>query len=683
MIDADDHFFAHPAVGVEIPVEVGDVLHGVVHIVGEVDEMEVCLRDKPIGEEVVCDESAPGFPIVAVRAVDHHDGNNGHFSGLHEGEDFEALVVRSKSAWEEGEGTGLLGEVQLAGKKIIEVDELWVAMDGRVGRLFEWEPDIESETLLGPCPRLGGAHDAIATACDEHVAGFDDFFPEGEGLPILGLGGFRAGAAEYGYLADAAVAGEDAGGSAHFAQGAAHELEFGDGGVIPAKPQRCIDHLLDVSGGIAFGDFGCEGLDAGIGFFFFHERRGIRLCLRRPRANAKRVYIMTATNHLQPSKRFCLFRVLAFACLLAVSFPASALELSIPAGGTFDPFLLALKPGVQMSPLPAWMEGPASIKPELGYVEIPIAPLWKESTVEMYAVTVVFEDTGDGGPLLEWRHGDEKSTVSNGLGEIGNPIGLNSRTVLLPQSLTKDGGTLLISYVGKFDALLSLAVRPARLDETAVLGGRRTAALVDDSFQAYDDREVSGSRPVPLAGDVRVGTIVEAELSAAVEPLNQSIEFVAPVDGIVEGAVIHLEALGLDPEAELRISINTTPAGQISFPSFALDDPSLVTDWNGRLLLAGWRKGSLFVPARHFKQGENTITIDLKRSEGETGREVFLRNSSLHLRFTPPAFSPLPEQRQDSSSAEVTLKDAPLPVDFHAIDPILPEEDGATLMRKN
>ena len=392
---------------------------------------------------------------------------------------------------------------------------------------------------------------------------------------------------------------------------------------------------------------------------------------------------MTATIYPQSSKRFCLFRVLAFACLLAVSSPASALELSIPAGGTFDPFLLALKPGVQMSPLPAWMEGPASIKPELGHVEIPIAPLWKESTVEMYAVTVVFEDTGDGGPLLEWKHGEEKSTVSNGLGEIGNAVGLNSRTVLLPQSLTKDGGSLLVSYVGKFDSLLSLAVRPARLDETAVLGGRRTAALIDDSFQAYDDREVNGARPVPLAGDVRVGTIVEAELSAAVEPLNQAIEFVAPVDGNVEGAVIHLESLGLDPEAELRVSINAKAVGQISFPSFALDDPSLVTDWNGRLLLAGWRKGSLFVPARHFKQGENTITIDLKRSEGETGREVFLRNSSLHLRFTPPAFSPLPEQRQESNSAEVTLKDAPLPVDFHAIDPILPQEDGATSVRGN
>ena len=614
---------------------------------------------------------------MAVRAVNHHDGDNGHFSGLHEGEDFEALVMRSESAWEEGEGTGLLGEVQLAGEKIIEVDELRVAVNGGVGGLLEWEPDIESETLLGSGSGLGGAHDAIATACDEHVTGFDNFFSEGEGLPILGLGGLGAGAAEDGHLADAVILGEDACGGAHFAQGAVHELEFGNGGVIPSEPQRGVDHLLDVSGGFAFGDFGCEGVDAGIGFFFFHEQRRIRLCLRLRSANAKRGSKMTATKHPKSSKRFRPFRVLACACLLLTASPAFSLELSIPAGGTFDPFLLALKPGVQMSPLPAWMDGPASIKPDSGRVEIPISPLWKESTVEMYAVTVVFEDTGDGGPSLGWRHKEEESNISNGLGEIGNPMGLNSRTVLLPQSLTKDGGILVVSHAGKFDSLLSLAVRPARLDETAVLGGRRTAALVDDSFQVYDDREVSGARPVPLAGDVRVGTIVEAELSAAVEPLKDVLEFVAPVEGQVEGAVIHLEALGLDPEATLSVSVNATPTGQISFPSFALDDPSLVTDWNGRLLLAGWRKGSLFVPARHFKQGENTVTIDLKRSQGETGREVFLRNTSLHLRFTPPAFSPIPDPTPVGNPAEVNLKDAPPAVDFQAIDPILPSEDGS------
>lgn len=324
-----------------------------------------------------------------------------------------------------------------------------------------------------------------------------------------------------------------------------------------------------------------------------------------------------------------------------------------------------------MSPLPSWMDGPASIKPDAGKVEIPISPLWKESSVDMYAVTVVFEDTGDGGPALAWRHGNEESSISNGLGEKGNPLGLNSRTVLLPQVLTKEGGVLIASYEGKFDSLLSIAVRPARNEETAVLSDRRSPALVDDSFQVFDDREVSGGREVPLTGDVRVGTIVEAELSAAVEPLKPSIEFVAPVDGAIEGAMLHLEAMGLDPEAEVLVSINATPVGRISFPPFALNDPSLVTDWNGRLVLAGWRKGSLFISSRHFKQGDNTIAIELKRAEGETGRDVFLRNSTLHLRFTPPPFS-LPPENHEKSLSKTGGEGAPA-VDFQSIDPILPE----------
>jgi hypothetical protein len=86
--------------------------------------------------------------------------------------------------------------------------------------------------------------------------------------------------------------------------------------------------------------------------------------------------------------------------------------------------------------------------------------------------------------------------------------------------------------------------------------------------------------------------------------------------------------------------VNNQTAGLLNFPGFELDDPSLVTDWNGRLILAGWRKGSLFVPARFFKQGDNSILISLKRSEMETRREVFLRNTAIHLRFVPRPFTP-------------------------------------------
>ena len=672
MVDADDHLFTNPAIGVEISVEVRDVPHGIVHVVGEVDEVEISLGNESVGEKIICDESAPGLPIMAIRAVHHHDRNDRHFSSLHEGEDFKTLVVRSKSAWEKGEGTSLLREVQLAGEKIIEVDELRVAVNGRIGGLLERKPDIESKAFFGASSRLSRPHDTIATACNKHVTGFDNSFPEGESLRILGLRGFRAGAAENGYLADAVVAGEDVCSGPHFAQGTTHEFEFPDGGMIPTKAKYRVEHLLDITGGFPLGDFGGKGANALVSFFFVHEKSDFRVELRPFRANAKKESRMISYPRCQIFGKAHSLCVVAALCWVGICAQAQAMEISIPAGGTFDPFLLALKPGIQMSPLPTWMEGPATINPELGTVEIAIAPLWKEPAVEMYAVTVVFNDNGDGGPSLNWKKDGELSAISYAMGEVGNAVGLNSRTVLLPQALTKDGGSLQISCEGSFDSLLSLAVRPARQDQTAVLGARRTAALIDDSFQVLDDREVSGSQRVPMAGDVRAGTIVEAELSSAVEPLQSAIEFVTPVEGNVEGATIHLEALGLDLEAELQVSINSKSIGQISFPTFALDDPSLVTDWNGRLIFAGWRKGALFIPARHFTQGENSLSISLKRSEGETGRDIFLRNTSLHLRFTPPAFTPLPEQKIENRSAEFQFKETPQAVDFQSLDPIIP-----------
>ena len=103
--------------------------------------------------------------------------------------------------------------------------------------------------------------------------------------------------------------------------------------------------------------------------------------------------------------------------------------------------------------------------------------------------------------------------------------------------------------------------------------------------------------------------------------------------------MLKLETLGLDPEAQLLVEVNKKTIGNMNFPGFELNDPSLVTDWNGRLILAGWRKGTLFVPAKFLAPGDNSIVISLKRCEMETGRKVFLRNSQIHLRFAPRPFT--------------------------------------------
>lgn len=339
------------------------------------------------------------------------------------------------------------------------------------------------------------------------------------------------------------------------------------------------------------------------------------------------------------------------------------------AAGTHDPFLLALKPVVQMSALPPWVDASPRIEPEAALVNLRILPSWRAPGVDLYAVTLVFNDNGDGGPAMEWRAEDGTvTTISYGLGEVGRPVGLNSRTVLLPQMLTREGGELLVSYYGKFDSILSLAVRPAREDALAVVGARRFPVLIDGDLNVFEDREVNGTRPVPLAGDIRNGAIVEAELSAQTEPLEESIGFIVPLEGDMEAAMLRLETLGLDPEARLEVWVNDHPVGTVNFPGFQLDDPSLVKDWNNSFLLAGWRKGSLYIAARHLKQGENTIIIRLARSPVETGRDVFLRNTGLHLRFATAGDAP-----QDTSAEMPDEVDGiPLRPDFSISEPAIP-----------
>ena len=265
-VHADHHFLPHPAVGVEIAVEGVDVVHGVLHIVGDMDEVEVGFGHESVVQKVVRDKAAPGLPIVPVLAIDHHHGNDRHLASLHEGEDLESLVVRAETARKQREGVGFFREVEFAGEKIIEVNELRIAVDRLVRRLLKGEADIEAEAFLRAGTLLRRAHDAISTAGDEHVAVLHDFFTEGHGLFIFVLLWLGAGAAEDRHFFHAVVAGENPRRVAHFPQGAAHEFHLGDRRAVAPESERGVDHVFDVAGGFALGDFAGEGLDSGIDF---------------------------------------------------------------------------------------------------------------------------------------------------------------------------------------------------------------------------------------------------------------------------------------------------------------------------------------------------------------------------------------------------------------------------------
>ncbi len=313
---------------------------------------------------------------------------------------------------------------------------------------------------------------------------------------------------------------------------------------------------------------------------------------------------------------------------------------SMPVAREFVPFVLRPQDPSDVAFVPDWVPRDAAIDPESASVEIPVPALSTQPSVSRFALSVVFEDNGDGGPSVEWRRADGSIvTISEGLGEAldDRVLGLNANTLLLPQELTRNGGSVIVTYFGRFPALTGVTLRPARESLVALIGARTDPALVDESLRVMLADEVDGRRSPPLTGDVRNGGVVEAELAAAIEEIPGELEFVVPVEGKILGVMLRMELLGLDLEGTVEVTLNEARIGSLNMASFALDDPAVTEDESGRLVVAGWRTGTLFLPAKYWQNGENRLVLRVIRTADDPGKPVYLRNSGLHLRFGPPA----------------------------------------------
>lgn len=306
--------------------------------------------------------------------------------------------------------------------------------------------------------------------------------------------------------------------------------------------------------------------------------------------------------------------------------------------------------------VPSWFTGNVKVMPESDAVEVPLRALATQDVIGFHAVTVVFDDNGDGGPVLEWISPDKNRTLlSAGLGETGVAPGLNARTILIPQGFTLDGGTLRVSFASRFQRLLTVAVQPCRELGVAAMttGNGFVPGLVIGCDRILTLPEVYDT-PSPLArGDRSEGRTVHAELLGAASRLDSSeqLEIIVPLGSIPAGSWIGGDAAGLDPESWIEVSVNGESLGALGMEPFPLQDSATLFSSSGRLLRAGWRKGSLYVPPRLWKKGENSVTLTLRRSAGDEGKPVLLRSASLDLLYSPISDSQ-PPGVQESSLAE-------------------------------
>ena len=161
----------------------------------------------------------PGLPVSAARPVDEHQRHQLALARLHQRQRFVTLVHRAKPAGEQRDGVGVPDEDQLAGKEILEGDQLLVLANDRVGRLFPGQTDVGAKALLRAGALVSGLHDARARAGNDHEPRPHDLAAEVDRLLVFRAGRRRPGGAEHGDLAHARVRCEELERETQLAQG--------------------------------------------------------------------------------------------------------------------------------------------------------------------------------------------------------------------------------------------------------------------------------------------------------------------------------------------------------------------------------------------------------------------------------------------------------------------------------
>jgi len=319
---------------------------------------------------------------------------------------------------------------------------------------------------------------------------------------------------------------------------------------------------------------------------------------------------------------------------------------------SLDPWTIRVQPSFSAGMAPSWASGltnAPALHADADAVEIPLPPLASQDEIGCFAATVLFDDNGDGGPVVEWTpRGGDRTLLSAGLGDTGVPLGINARTILLPQTVTLDGGTLRVSYAGRLSRLRSVTLLPARDLSLASLITRDNPALLTSQGTLLSDKEVSGESFTPEGGDRTQGHVVSAELSAAPIRLDSpdggnSTQFVVPLPSKPAGAVLKADLGGLDPASWIEVAVNDRVRGVLSPSQISLNAPETVLGSDGKILLAGWHHASLFLPATLWQEGENSVTLTLHRANGDPGNPLHLRAVRLDLLFGA-----------DSASGEIT-----------------------------
>ncbi len=276
-----------------------------------------------------------------------------------------------------------------------------------------------------------------------------------------------------------------------------------------------------------------------------------------------------------------------------------------------------------------------------GYAEFLLLPGRED---EQLFVTVIFMEDGTEGPALFWTGdvSEEQVTISAGLAE--GVSGLNRRTVRLPEQAVREAGRIYLSG----DQRQILRVRLDWVAPTGVFvaSDEQRPDLMAGGRVMFDQEMTGGEQLSPP--DAWFGDVLDASLLEGVASLAGNVEFVVPLTGPGEQALLEAKFLGIAPGASVKVWVNGKLAGRLQPVVPALTDPGYIRLRSGRMAYAGWREGAILLEDGLLVEGDNSIVIETAK------KRSFIRDAALQLRVAPPEPEPEVEKPELPTTVEIT-----------------------------
>jgi hypothetical protein len=256
---------------------------------------------------------------------------------------------------------------------------------------------------------------------------------------------------------------------------------------------------------------------------------------------------------------------------------------------------------------PAWLGQPVTPEATFATLGLPVQPA---NATSFLLVTVYFQEKPDGFLRIMWQGPGQGAASAQTLSDnFYEGIGMGNQRSLLISPETMAGGGTLVFQCG--DTTLGIArIRMQWLvSQDGLVAPSIADTMVTPAPGTTQPALVFSGQPIPADPAAWRGHLVNVPITDTPQRIEQGVEFSVQLDAAPLSGRLALKENGLPWGKHLVVWINQQRAGTItpSVPNL-LDDGYL----SPTAPYAGWREGSMYVPASVFRAGADTVQFSVE-----------------------------------------------------------------------